>query len=351
VRALPPNPKNRQSRLLGRLFGGGTLANSLWTSTNTERMPSTSTWLLTATVQEPGRGSSRNRKAISVEVPARYFAGVRLGRQWLSSRSVSERKRLPPAPSQKMIWPASGRPEVESMISNCWIIVFCAILPKASVSGYSGIVPVCSLELPSCSFPAATTTIAPRGPNRREILRAGTAGLLGLTLPQLLAGKSPAAVDDKTFGKAKACILLFMWGGPAHQDTWDMKPDQPAQIRGEFKPIATKVPGIQICEHMPQLAQRTDKLCIVRSMTHNNADHTTGTSFHAHRPAPDPKRRNPQPVAAVRGGPFQTGPWPRSAAAVRLAPAQTGAGKTTSPGSWNQARDNSRVGWGRSTTR
>ena len=118
-----------------------------------------------------------------------------------------------------------------------------------------------------------------RGPNRREILRAGTAGLFGLTLPQLLAGKAPAAVDDKTFGKAKACILLFMWGGPAHQDTWDMKPDQPAQIRGEFKPIATKVPGIQICEHMPQLAQRTDKLCIVRSMTHNNADHTTGTSF------------------------------------------------------------------------
>ncbi len=117
------------------------------------------------------------------------------------------------------------------------------------------------------------------GPNRRAILRAGSAGLLGLTLPQLLAGKSPAAVDDKTFGKAKACILLFMWGGPAHQDTWDMKPDQPEQIRGEFKPIATKVPGIQICEHLPQLAQRTDKLCIVRSMTHNNADHTTGTSF------------------------------------------------------------------------
>lgn len=117
------------------------------------------------------------------------------------------------------------------------------------------------------------------GPNRRAILRAGSAGLLGLTLPQLLAGKAPAAVDDKTFGKAKACILLFMWGGPAHQDTWDMKPDQPEQIRGEFQPISTKVPGIQICEHLPQLAQRTDKLCIVRSMTHSNADHTTGTSF------------------------------------------------------------------------
>ena len=115
--------------------------------------------------------------------------------------------------------------------------------------------------------------------SRREVLRAGSLGLLGLSLPQLLAGRAPAAIDEKSFGRAKACILLFMWGGPAHQDTWDMKPDAPPEIRGEFSPIATKVPGIQICEHFPQLAQRTDKLCIVRSMTHNNADHTTGTSF------------------------------------------------------------------------
>ena len=57
-----------------------------------------------------------------------------------------------------------------------------------------------------------------------------------------------------TFGRAKSCILLFMWGGPAQQDTWDLKPDAPAEIRGEFSPIATKVPGIQICEHFPQLA-------------------------------------------------------------------------------------------------
>src|SRR6476620_2081668 len=118
-----------------------------------------------------------------------------------------------------------------------------------------------------------------RRASRREILRAGSAGLLGLTLPQFLAGKAPAALEEKSFGKAKACILLFMWGGPAHQDTWDMKPDQPPEIRGEFKPISTNVPGTQICEHMPLLAQRTDKLCIVRSMTHNNVDNTTGTSF------------------------------------------------------------------------
>jgi len=70
-----------------------------------------------------------------------------------------------------------------------------------------------------------------------------------------------------------------MWGGPAHQDTWDMKPDAPAEIRGEFAPISTNVPGIQICEHFPQLARRCDQLALVRSVTHNNADHTPSTHF------------------------------------------------------------------------
>lgn len=123
----------------------------------------------------------------------------------------------------------------------------------------------------------------------------GAAGMLGLTLPEWIAAQemrraASAAIagggnteaggkTDASFGRAKACILLFMWGGPAHQDTWDMKPDAPAEVRGEFKPISTKVPGTQICEHFPQLAQRTDKLAIVRSMTHNNADHTISTHF------------------------------------------------------------------------
>jgi uncharacterized protein (DUF1501 family) len=117
--------------------------------------------------------------------------------------------------------------------------------------------------------------------DRRALLRAGSLSLLGLTLDQLVGAHRPvmASSSDAAFGKAKACILLFMWGGPAHQDTWDMKPDQPEQIRGAFKPISTKVPGIQICEHFPKLAQRTDKLAIVRSMTHNNADHTPSTHF------------------------------------------------------------------------
>ena len=117
---------------------------------------------------------------------------------------------------------------------------------------------------------------------RRDVLRAGALSLMGLSLPELLAGRAAAgpgpavgtASAGSSFGKAKACILLFMWGGPAQQDTWDLKPGAPAEVRGPFNPIATRVPEIRICEHFPMLAQRTDKLAIVRSMTHNNVDHT-----------------------------------------------------------------------------
>src|SRR4030081_112014 len=118
--------------------------------------------------------------------------------------------------------------------------------------------------------------------NRRELLRAGGLSLTGVGCPQLLRGREAAAAAAPragAFGKAKACILLFMWGGPAHQDTWDMKPDAPKEYRGEFKPISTNVPGVQICEHLPRLAQHTDKLAIIRSMTHTEVDHTVGTHF------------------------------------------------------------------------
>jgi hypothetical protein len=121
--------------------------------------------------------------------------------------------------------------------------------------------------------------------SRRDMLRAGSLGLLGLTLPELLSGREVAAIaataggNTSSFGRARSCILLFMWGGPAHQDTWDLKPDAPAEIRGEFQPIATATPGIHISEHFPRLAMQTNKLAIVRSMTHNNGDHTTGTHF------------------------------------------------------------------------
>jgi len=107
---------------------------------------------------------------------------------------------------------------------------------------------------------------------RRTFLMAGAIPLFGLNLPRLLAKPAPRR-------KAKACILLFMWGGPAHQDTWDLKPDAPAEYRGEFKPIATKVPGIHICEHLPLLASRMDRLALIRSMTHDDVNHTSATHY------------------------------------------------------------------------
>ncbi len=122
---------------------------------------------------------------------------------------------------------------------------------------------------------------------RRELLRAGSLSWLGLSLPEMLgrleASETRTADATTKFGQAKACILLFMWGGPAHQDTLDLKPHAPVEIRGEFSPIATNVPGIQIGEHFPLLAERADRLCLIRSMTHTDVNHLTAT--HAHRTA------------------------------------------------------------------
>src|SRR5262245_51682510 len=116
--------------------------------------------------------------------------------------------------------------------------------------------------------------------NRRELVRAGALSLFGLGLSDFVRAESPRR-------KAKACIVLFMWGGPAQQDTWDMKPDAPEVYRGEFKPIATSVPGLQICEHLPQLAKRAHELCVIRSMTHPDVNHTTATHhLLTGRPAP-----------------------------------------------------------------
>jgi hypothetical protein len=111
---------------------------------------------------------------------------------------------------------------------------------------------------------------------RRELLCAGSLGLLGLQLPVLLHARQTASAPAR---RPRSCILLFMWGGPAHQDTWDMKPSAPVEYRGEFRPMATRVPGIHICEHLPRLARHTDKLALIRSMTHTDVDHTTATHF------------------------------------------------------------------------
>ena len=128
--------------------------------------------------------------------------------------------------------------------------------------------------------PRATPYFDPGVP-RREFLRAGALSLFGLGLPELLRARaaepSGSLRTPLASPRAKACIVLFMWGGPAQQDTWDMKPDAPEVYRGEFKPIPTVVPGLRICEHLPLLAQRADKLCLIRSMTHADVNHLTAT--------------------------------------------------------------------------
>src|SRR4051812_15043291 len=91
---------------------------------------------------------------------------------------------------------------------------------------------------------------------RRAMLRIGAIAPLGLTLPAFLQAAEKSGAGGAKFGKAKRCLMLYMWGGPSHIDTFDMKPGAPAEIRGEFSPIRTKVPGIQICEHLPYLAKQ-----------------------------------------------------------------------------------------------
>ncbi|GAB4154083.1 MAG: hypothetical protein Tsb009_30620 [Planctomycetaceae bacterium] len=117
------------------------------------------------------------------------------------------------------------------------------------------------------------------GISRRAAMQIGTLGTLGLGLPQLLAAEKSHAAEKpagSTFGTAKRVIMLFMWGGPAHQDTWDLKPHGPVELRGEFLPIATNVPGMHISEHFPLIAQHADKLAIIRSVGQEDNRHSTG---------------------------------------------------------------------------
>lgn len=119
---------------------------------------------------------------------------------------------------------------------------------------------------------------------RREWLRIGGLSVAGLTLShrRALASKEPV------FGKAKACILLFLGGGPPQHETWDPKPDAPPEIRGEFRPIATSLPGLQVCELMPRTAKIAHKLCVLRSLSTNDNAHSASGYWvltgHPHTP-------------------------------------------------------------------
>ncbi len=110
------------------------------------------------------------------------------------------------------------------------------------------------------------------GISRRDFLRVGGLAMGGLSLPQLLAAEAQARPGATR--RHKSVIMVFLPGGPPHQDMVDLKPDAPEGIRGEFKPIATNVPGIDVCEHMPRLAQRMDQMAIIRSIVGCRDEHT-----------------------------------------------------------------------------
>ncbi len=124
------------------------------------------------------------------------------------------------------------------------------------------------------------------GLTRRDALRIGALGLfgMGLNLPEILARRALAA-DAGGKPRDVSLIYIFLHGGLSTIDTFDMKPDAPSEFRGEFKPIATRIPGVQVCEHLPRVAQQMDKFSLIRSFRHSNsnhgdADHYMLTGYH-----------------------------------------------------------------------
>ncbi|PQO39534.1 DUF1501 domain-containing protein [Bremerella cremea] len=146
--------------------------------------------------------------------------------------------------------------------------------------------------------------------SRREALQAGAVGILGLGMNHL-AGlrEAQGAADAVPNGKAKKLIFIFLSGGLAQHESFDMKPEAPEDVRGEFKPIATKTPGLQICEHLPQLAQRSEMWSLCRSLTHGSNEHSAGHHImltgHSELPtgfSPNsPSRRDRASIAAITG--------------------------------------------------
>ena len=106
------------------------------------------------------------------------------------------------------------------------------------------------------------------GVNRRTFLRVGSLPFFGMALPQLLRASAPGKTP-----RAKSCILLWLDGGISTVDTFDMKPDAPDGIRGEFKPISTNIPGMSVCEHLPKVARRTNRICQLRTVVHAGSQH------------------------------------------------------------------------------
>lgn len=122
---------------------------------------------------------------------------------------------------------------------------------------------------------------------RRELLQIGGAGLLGASLPKVLAAES---LVEPLPVRAKSVLFVFLYGGPSQLETFDMKPDAPSHIRGPFRPIASRTPELRICEHLPLLADRSDKYCVVRTVNHPQNDHNGTHIIQTGHPIPPADR-------------------------------------------------------------
>ena len=154
--------------------------------------------------------------------------------------------------------------------------------------------------------------------NRRELLQLGSLGFFGLTLPGWMHARRPTA-------KARSCIVVWLNGGPSHLDTFDLKPNAPGEVRGEFKPARTPVDGLRISEHLPRIARIADRLSVIRTLTsvegnHDRASHHYMTGYH-----PSPALTYPSVGAVVnkRFGPAKDVPLYIS---VPVPPQYAGAG-------------------------
>ncbi len=134
------------------------------------------------------------------------------------------------------------------------------------------------------------------GFSRRDFIKVGSAGLLGMNLPQLLSLESAARANPTTRAtnrRATSVIMVWLAGGPATIDMWDLRPNAPENIRGQFHEINTSAPGIRICEHLPQMARVADKATIVRSLAHTIPSHGPATVFMTTGNRPTPATQYP----------------------------------------------------------
>lgn len=128
--------------------------------------------------------------------------------------------------------------------------------------------------------------------HRRDLLRVGGPGLLGLTIPKLLEAKEKSASPNAPAARAKSVIFLFQWGGPSHVDTFDMKLDSPDAYRSKYNPISTSVPGMHVCEHLPETAKVMDRIAQIRTVHHTMNNHNSAgyTALTGVEPAIDDQR-------------------------------------------------------------